>query len=141
MEMMPDVVRQVWREGFAPLFGTESLQRLLDALESDDPRLLQGATSNPPPLDGVRDWPIEGCCAVSFTGWDEHHVTVEQVETHFARSCFDADQRLGEPAGCRHFLNWYDDTPRDEMRTAMILELKHELETRKATDSCLSGRN
>lgn len=129
--------QRVWREGFAPLFGTEALQRLATALETDDLRLLQGSTTNPPPLMAFADWPVEGCDAIGFTGWTQDGATVGEIELHFARSCFEADQRLGEPAACRWFLNWYDDTPRNEMRASLLAELKLELEKRE----CVSGRN
>jgi len=52
---------------------------------------------------------------------------VAEVEEFFARACFEADQRLGEPAGCRWFLNWFDETPRDEMRRLLFAEVKHQL--------------
>jgi hypothetical protein len=59
--------------------------------------------------------------------------TVAEVEEFFARSCFQADQRLGEPAGCRRFLNWYDDTPRDEMRKELLAEIDRALAARRAS--------
>ena len=33
-------------------------------------------------------------------------------------------ERLGEPAACRWFLNWFDDTPRDQMRRELLAEVK-----------------
>lgn len=117
--------RQVWRQGFAPAISTKGLVALRDALESDDPRLLQGATTMPPPLECVQDWPCEGACLIALTGWlvEDGAETVGEVEEYYARKCFDADQLLGEPAGCRHLLNWFDDTPRDEMRAEMLAEV------------------
>ena len=50
--------------------------------------------------------------------------TVGQCEEFFAKCCFEADQSLGEPAACRHFLNWFDDTPRDEMRRELLAEVE-----------------
>ena len=41
----------------------------------------------------------------------------------FARCCFEADERLGEPAACRWFLNWFDDAPRDTMRRELLAEV------------------
>lgn len=49
--------------------------------------------------------------------------TIAEVEEGFARACFEADQILGEPAACRWLLNWYDDTPREEMRRELLGEL------------------
>src|SRR5262249_42196250 len=77
----------------------------------------EGATRPPPPLQCVQDWPVEAACAVGFCGWQGDGLeTVAEVEEFFARVCFEIDQRLGEPAACRWFLNWFDETPRDDMR-------------------------
>lgn len=117
--------RKVWREGFVPVLSRRALEALRDALRDDDPRLLQGCTTNPPPLMVVLDWPVEGACATGFCGWQGEELgTVGEVEEFFAEVCFLADQRLGEPAACRHFLNWYDDTPRDEMRRELLAEVE-----------------
>jgi hypothetical protein len=117
--------RKVWREGFAPLLSTAGLESLRDALKADDGRLLQGSTSSPPPLMCVQDWPVEAACALGYCAWQgEGLETVGEVEDFFARACFDADQRLGEPAACRYFLNWFDDTPRAEMRRDLLAEVE-----------------
>jgi hypothetical protein len=79
----------------------------------------------------VQGWPCEGACLVGYAGWKgEHLETVGDVEEYFARACFEADQRLGEPAGCRWLLNFFDDTPRDEMRRELLFEVERELERR-----------
>ena len=57
--------------------------------------------------------------------------TVGEVEEAFARACFEIDQILGEPAGCRHFLNAYDDWPRNEMRRELMNELPKAMEIKK----------
>ena len=129
--------RKVWREGVAPLLSTAALEALRKALACDDARLLQGATTTPPPLQCVQDWPVEAACALGFCGWQgEGLETVAEVEEFFARMCFEIDQRLGEPAGCRWFLNWFDETPRDEMRQLLLAEVTRSLARRQsdATD-------
>jgi hypothetical protein len=130
--------RVVFRNGFAPGFSTEGLTALKGALERDDPKLTQGSTTTPPPLMAVQDWPVEAACPVSYTHWrggnNPDARTVGEVEEAFARACFDADQRVGEAAGCRWLLNWVDDTPRDEMRRELLLEVKRELEQREARE-------
>ena len=109
--------RKVWRDGMEPLVSTEGLVALARALRNDDSRLVQGATTTPPPLMCVQDWPVEAACALGFCAWQGDGLeTVGEVEEFFARACFEADQRLGEPAACRWFLNWFDDTPRAQMR-------------------------
>lgn len=123
--------RRVWRDGFVPVLSTASLEALRDALRSDDPRLTQGSTTTPPPLMCVQDWPVEAACAIAFCGWQGEAIeSVGHVEEFFARACFEADQRIGEPAACRWFLNWFDDTDRDEMRGELLAEVERALADR-----------
>ena len=123
--------RKVWREGLAPLLSTTGLQALRQALASDDARLLQGATTTPPPLQCVQDWPVEAACVIGYCGWQgEDLETVAEVEEFFARTCFEVDQRVGEPAGCRWFLNWFDETPRDQVRELLLVEVNRSLAQR-----------
>jgi hypothetical protein len=127
--------RKVWREGVEPLLSTEGLDALRRALVQDDARLLQGSTTTPPPLLCVQDWPVEAACALGYCGWQGDGLeTVGEVEEFFARMCFAIDQRLGEPAGCRWFLNWFDETPRDEMRRLLLGEVMHALTERRLAE-------
>jgi hypothetical protein len=128
--------RKVWRDGLEPLISTAGLEALRAALQSDDARLLQGATTTPPPLQCVQDWPVEAACALGYCGWQgEGLESVAEVEEYFARLCFEVDQRLGEPAACRWFLNWFDETPRDEMRALLLAEVNRTLAHRRADES------
>lgn len=125
--------RLVWRNGFVPHLKTEALEALAKALREDDPRLTQGSTTTPPPLMCVQDWPVEAACALGFCAWQgDQLTTVGEVEEAFARMCFEADQRLGEAAACRHFLNAFDDTPRQEMFAALLEEVELALKERVA---------
>jgi hypothetical protein len=127
--------RKVWREGLAPQLSTPGLEALWLALVSDDARLLQGATTTPPPLACLQEWPVEAACVLGYCGWQGDGLeTVAEVEECFARACFEADQCLGEPAACRWFLNWFDDTPREEMRRLLSAEVNRELNQRRGTD-------
>jgi hypothetical protein len=130
--------RQVWRDGFVPVLSGTALESLRDALRCDDPRLTQGSTTTPPPLMCVQDWPVEAACALGFCGWQgEALESVGQVEAFFARACYEADQRLGEPAACRWFLNWFDDTPRDEMRRELLAEVETAIAARLPLDKAV----
>jgi hypothetical protein len=125
--------RKVWREGLAPQVSAAGLEALRKALMNDDQRLLQGATTSPPPLQCVQDWPVEAACGLGYCGWQgEGLETVAQVEEFFARACFEADKLLGEPAGCRWFLNWFDETPREDMRRLLLAEVNRTLAVRLA---------
>lgn len=133
--MIREVTLPTWqhtfRNGFAPNILTAGLEALAHALRVDDPRLIQGQTTQPPPLMYVQDWPVEAACATGLCGWLGGLLeTVGEVEEYAARIWFEADQRLGEPAACRWFLNWFDDTPRDEMRRELLAEVEREIALR-----------
>lgn len=125
--MSVEAWRKVWREGVLPGLSENNLSNLLTALLTDDSTLIQGATSMPVPLQCTQEWPCEAGCALGYMGWKDGLNTVGEVEEFFARLCFDTDQRLDEPAGCRWFLNWFDETPRDEMRALLTAEVKQNL--------------
>lgn len=121
--------RRVWRDGLAPLLSDSGLRALEAALVRDDPRLLQGATCTPPALDAWREQRVQGTCALSWCGWQGEGLrSVGDVEAYFHRLCDAADAVLREPAACRFFLNWYDDTPRADMRRALLAEVRRALQ-------------
>jgi len=125
--------QKVWREGFAPQISRAGLQSLRKALMDDDRALIQGATTSPPPFQCVQDLPVEGACALGLCGWRGDGLeTVGQVENFLAGACLEADRRLQEPAGCRWFLNWFDETPREEMRSRLLVEVQRTLVRRLA---------
>jgi len=127
--------RKVWREGLAPQLSVVGLTALQRALQTDDTRLLQGATTSPPPLECVRDWPVDAACVLGYCAWQGDGLeTVAEVEEFFARACFEADQRLGEPAACRWFLNWFDDTPRGDVFRDLLTEVTRTLARRLRGD-------
>lgn len=127
--------REVWRKGLAPVLPTDGLVLLRDALRDDDPRLVQGSVSDPPPLMCLQDWPCKGGCVIGFCGVVANggfgDATVGEVEEFFGRTCFDSDNLTGGPADIRWFLNWFDDTPRDEMRRELLPEVEAELARRE----------
>jgi hypothetical protein len=82
-------------------------------------------------LTTVSEWPCEAACAVSFAGWQgERLETVVEVQEFFGRTCYAADNAIGESAGCRWFLNWFDETPRDVMRPLLLEEVELALKGR-----------
>lgn len=124
-----------WRTVFWAMqkfLSTAGLRALLSGLEKDDPRLIQGATTTPPPLQCVHDWPCEAACLAGYCGWiGDGLSTVGEVEEFFAKVCFETDQELGEPAACRYLLNWFDDIPRDQMRRELAEEVRLALKDRE----------
>jgi hypothetical protein len=128
--------QRCFRLGFAPQLSTRALEALRSALASDDRRLITGATTSPPPLQCCADWPVEAACPIALSGWlGEGLETVGETEEYFARLCYGADERLGEPAGCRWLLNHVDDTPREQLRRELLAEVGAELRRRRAGSS------
>jgi hypothetical protein len=122
--------QDVFRRGVAPQLPTEGLSALRTALIKNDRRLIQGAITMPPPLQCVQDWPCEMACSIAFCCAFADNGTLKQVgevEEFFANVCFQCDQTLGEAAACRWFLNWHDETERDEMRAALLVEVDAEI--------------
>lgn len=126
--------QHAWRHGIAPVLSTEGLLALKRGLERDDPRLGQGITTTPPPMQALLDWPCEEACPVGYAYLAGDGLqTVGEVEEAFARTCWEADERLGEPAGVRYFLNWVDsEVKRPEMRRLLLPEVDAELRRRGA---------
>jgi hypothetical protein len=134
MESAIETWRWAWREGAAPLLADADLTLLQDALQRDDPRLLQGATTNPPPCDYATEVRCEGGCPLAFVGWQNYQMhVVKDVEDFFARLFTEIGQRLGDLTGARWLTNWIDETPRDEMRRLLGEEITRTLAERRVS--------
>ncbi len=130
---MDESWRTVWRQGFVPQMPLAGLVALESALMTNDPHLLQGATSSPPPLNCVRDWPVEGACLIGFCGWHGHSLhTVSDLEAFFSDACQECDQVMGEPGSVRWLLNQYDTWPRETMIKNLLPEVRWAIAQRNA---------
>ena len=114
--------RLVWRDGFVPVISTAGLESPAGCVAGRRSAAHAGQHHHPAPAScacrtGRSKPPVPSATAA---GRAIDLDTVGEVEEFFARVCFEADQRLGEPAACRWFLNWFDDTPRDEMRRELL---------------------
>src|SRR5262249_14284745 len=118
--------RKVWRGGFSPLFFTVGGGGLGGGLENHPTPAPHRSGPPPPPPVSLAEWAAgEAACALVFCAWKgEGLETVGEGEQFFASFCFDADSPLGEPAACRYFLNWFDDTPRTQMRQELLAEVE-----------------
>ena len=126
---------RVFVDGFAPNMTDDELNAIRDGLVNNDHRILQGATTDPVPLPCVHDWPCNGSCPVGFAKLGTNpEATVGEVESFFADKCYSCDRILGEPAACRFFLNWWDDTPRDEARLSLLEAVDDALAKRQGFD-------
>jgi hypothetical protein len=130
---------ETWRRVFrvaAGLLSDRALAGLGDALGRDDQRLFQGGTTDPPALTCTQDSPCGRACLLAFPGMAEGLETVGEVEEFFAQMCYGVDRALGEPAGVRHLLAWYDDTPREGAFRELLAEVR--LETaRRGSNVCV----
>lgn len=126
--------RKVWRAA-ATHISTPALEALAQALEKDDIRLIQGATTTPPPLMCVQDWKVEAACLLGYCGVVEEGgfgtALVGEVEERFAKVCFATNQDLGEAGAIRWLLNTYDGWPRSEMITNLLPEVRRTLANRR----------
>lgn len=123
--------RTVWRNGIVPQLDTGTLLALSSALQQDDPRIIQGATTEPPPLMVVQEWECKGACILGFTAMLEGFTKVGEVENRFAELCGGADRILGSDCRpgtvvvfCRFFNNWFDSHPREMVRQELLAELQ-----------------
>lgn len=124
--------RIVFRDGFSKVLSTAGLIALREAIRTDDPRLVQGSTTIPRPLEVAETWPCEGACAMGLCGWlGDGLETIGEVEEFFAKACFEADLLVKSAGGCRWYLNWFDDVPRDVMRRELLAEVELELRRRE----------
>jgi hypothetical protein len=116
--------RKCWRDGVAPALSDAALAAMVSAIEADDPALIQGATTYPPPLHCNSDLAIESACLIGLAGMRSQGLeTVGEVEFFFAKTCQQVNEQLGVPDAVRDFLNWFDDTPREQMRQELLPEL------------------
>ena len=131
--------QKVWRDRIAPQLSAVELRALWYGLKEDDPAILQRVNCLPANIMmRNQEFPI-GACSITYAGWKGNCLnTVERCEEFFARVCFNCDQAIGEPAGCRHFLNWHDETPREEMRVALLEEVERVLDERRGITEAVS---
>jgi hypothetical protein len=116
--------QHVFRTGFAPQLSTPALLAIKAGLEAQDPALIRGATTVPPPLECMQNEPLQAACPVAFGLWKgDGLTTVGQVEEAFRRLCLEADFALGEPSAVRWFLNWVDDCAAWELRRLLLPEV------------------
>ena len=121
--------KRCWREGIAPVLSRCHLQALRAALEVDDPRIIQEATTEPAYDRGTALWPVAAACPLAFCGWQGNELTaVREVEEWFGAVCDAIDRKMHAAGGCNWFLSWIDETRRDIWRPALLAEVIRSLE-------------
>ena len=123
-----------WRNGIAPLMTHEGLVALREALRRDDRRLAQGVISLPIAVNDGDRAPVEAACAIGFCLWHGDGLDrVGRLKAQFARICATANDLLGAPCAVVAFLNWFDETPREQMRFQLLDEVERALGERMAS--------
>jgi len=129
--------RRAFRVGIAPQLTRKGLQGLAKALAQNDARLLQGATTSPPPLQGLAAEPVQKCCPLCFAlldGKAPDAVSVGEMEFLFAAACWETDKLLGEPGAFRYFLNAVDEWTREQLIANLLPEVRRELVLRHSLE-------
>lgn len=125
--------RKVWRDGFVPQLSMEALKALRYALMEDIEELAQCYTVSPPPAEMFKNDEPEKACAIGYMGWKADGCeTVGAVEAFFTKACLGCDDAMQEHAACRHFLNWFDETPREIMRRELLPEVNLAIQQKEA---------
>jgi len=115
--------RHVWREHIVPQLSEQELIFVRDALVRDDRALITGH-SYLPRHPRMQEEP-EAACLLCYGPWKARKLsTSDQLDLVFAQICHGVDESMGQIGGCHHFLCWYDDAPRHEMRREMLQEVK-----------------
>jgi hypothetical protein len=124
--------RKAWRRGFVLQLTVADLSVLRKALADDDPRLIQGATTDPPqftPTPNFRrgrsaETPVCGACLIGFCGWLSRGLrTIGEVKDFYTVAFETADVDVD----AYPFIRWFDDSPRERVRVAMLAEVEREL--------------
>jgi hypothetical protein len=123
--------RDTFRRGIAPTLSDAALEALRVGLLEDDPRVLQGCSTRPPPLTACWSIPCEAACPIGYAGWQGEGIeTVGGVEEFLRGVLAESDRLTGERGSARHLLNWVDCSPRDVVRREMLAEIRREQERR-----------
>ncbi len=136
---MADLNLETWRKTFRAsmdLLSTLSLTALQAALRDNSPKLIQGATTQPPPLQACASWPVEAACLYGYCGWAElsdgtmGELSVEEVETFFGNFAWELDKLTGEQGAIRWAANHFDESPRAEVFAQFLAEVDREINRR-----------
>ncbi len=134
---MKEPWRVVFREGIAPQMPTEALEALRHGLLTYDVRLRPGAT-----VQGFGPGPTYAC-AIGYGAWMGMRLTTaDGVQEFFEGVCRRADEALGQPGACRHFIQWFDERRREVVFPQLLAEVNRVLAVRagEQTDGSLVGQ-
>ena len=120
--------QHVFRHGLAPILSTAELLALATGLREDDPDIIQGDSTFPSPLtcnDGLK---IQAGCGLCYAVWRGRELeTIGDVYNAFLDVLGEANARLGNAGECGHFVRWFDEGDREQVRTELLAEVEREI--------------
>jgi hypothetical protein len=120
--------QEIFHSAIGWRLGQEGLAALKDALERDDPALLQSTTVSPDINVCCRHDACTGACAIGLALWKGWGLcSVGEVEHQFSKLAVQVDSQLGS-GSCMRWVSWYDEMPRQEMRRVLLPQVLRALE-------------
>jgi hypothetical protein len=121
-------VGEIFQAGIAPRLGAAALEALRDALQRDDPALVQRETTHPSSNEHPYCEECLGACGVAYGLWKSLCLyNIGDVERRFTKLCCSVDAQMGAGSSTR-WLNHYDETPRQEMRAELLPQVVKAIE-------------
>ena len=113
-----------WKKSFAHIAdvcGVPALQVLRTAVSENYCSLIQGTTVAYEPATNPGDRTVCGACAVGYMYWKADDMDfADDVEEAVAATFSEVAKKAGWDRAPDLFTNWYDETPRDEMRRELL---------------------
>jgi hypothetical protein len=117
--------RTVFHRGIVPHLPPAALLDLRDALSIGDPAaMLQGATTSPPPLLPLYNFPVTAANPLVYAVMRAPGLkTVREADEAFTRFCRHVESTLDE-AATRIFFDFWHDTPLETAREELLDEVE-----------------
>lgn len=126
--------QEAWHRGIVPQLSIPELEVLADALERDDPELIQGNTCD---NGGDDDETIYGACAVGYCGWKALGIQeATELNNYFCDLVDEAQKAFpGVSMPIQTFFLWFDQMPRRQMIEQLLPEVRKALAVRREESS------
>jgi hypothetical protein len=119
---------EIFHAGIAHRLGLEGLIALRDALQADDPALLQNETVLPDINTHDRRETCTGACAIGLALWRGLELqTIGEVEYRFCSLAVAVDAQLGA-GSCMRWVQWFDELERNQMRRELLPQVLRAIE-------------
>ena len=127
--------QEAWHRGIVPQLSIPELEVLADALERDDPELIQGNTCDNGDDDDETIYveTIYGACAVGYCGWKARGIQeATALNSYFCELVDEAQKAFpGVSMPIQTFFLWFDQMPRRQMIEQLLPEVRKALAARR----------